>query len=127
MISPALEAFLSLKIKKRPLSSLPWSFKKLKYLKLAYITPLVYVSIAYIFLWLSGFGDLINTEIILQWSTELGINTTNQTLVIVVIVFLLLTVGVIKNLGATLSEEIGWRGFFIFELRKVMTLKHSPL
>ena len=38
-------------------------------------------------------------------------------------VFLLLTVGVVKNLGSTLGEEIGWRGFLIFELRKVMSFK----
>lgn len=45
---------------------------------------------------------------------------SNQTRVIIVIIFLLLTVGVIKNLGSTLGEEIGWRGFLIFELRKVV-------
>jgi membrane protease YdiL (CAAX protease family) len=30
---------------------------------------------------------------------------------------------VVKNLGSTLGEEIGWRGFLIFELRKVMSFK----
>ena len=123
MISPALASFITLKIRKRPISSLPWSLKELKYLKLSYITPLLYVSIAYAFIWLFGFGNLINTERITQWSHELGIAESNQTLVIIVMIFLLLTVGVIKNLGSTLGEEIGWRGFFIFELRKVMSFK----
>ena len=123
MISPAIAAFITLKIRKRPISSLPWSLKELKYLKLSYITPILYVSIAYVLIWLLGFGDLINTERILQWSDELGIDSSNQTLVIVVMIFLLLTVGVIKNLGSTLGEEIGWRGFLIFELRKVMSFK----
>ena len=123
MISPAIAAFITLKIRKRPISSLPWSLKELKYLKLSYITPILYVSIAYVLIWLLGFGDLINAERILQWSDELGIDSSNQTLVIVVMIFLLLTVGVIKNLGSTLGEEIGWRGFLIFELRKVMSFK----
>lgn len=123
MISPALAAFITLKIKKRPISSLPWSLKELKYVKLSYITPLLYVSIAYTLIWLFGFGNLINTERITQWSNELGIAESNQTLVIIVMIFLLLTVGVIKNLGSTLGEEIGWRGFLIFELRKVMSFK----
>lgn len=123
MISPALAAFITLKIKKRPISSLPWSLKELKYLKLSYITPILYVSIAYALIWLFGFGDLINTERITQWSNELGIAESNQTLLIIVMIFLLLTVGVIKNLGSTLGEEIGWRGFLIFELRKVMSFK----
>ena len=123
MISPTLAAFTTLKIKKRPISSLPWSLKELKYLKLSYITPILYVSIAYALIWLFGFGDLLNVERITQWSNELGIAESNQTLVIIVMIFLLLTVGVIKNLGSTLGEEIGWRGFLIFELRKVMSFK----
>ncbi len=123
MISPALAAFITLKIRKRPISSLPWSIRDLKYLKLSYITPLLYVSIAYVLIWLLGFGSLINTEKISEWSYELGIAESNQALVIIVMIFLLLTVGVIKNLGSTLGEEIGWRGFLIFELRKVMSFK----
>ena len=123
MLSPALATLITLKIRKRPISSLPWSLKELKYLKLSYITPLLYISIAYVLIWLLGFGKLINTEKIIKWSNELGIVGINQTLVIIVMVFLLLTVGVIKNLGSTLGEEIGWRGFLIFELRKVMSFK----
>ncbi|WP_339623318.1 type II CAAX endopeptidase family protein [uncultured Winogradskyella sp.] len=123
MMSPALASLFTLKIIKRPISSLPWSLKELKYLRLSYITPILYVSIAYALIWLFAFGNLINTKKILQWSNELGIESTNQTLVIVVMTLLLLTVGVIKNLGSTLGEEIGWRGFLIFELRKVMSFK----
>ncbi len=123
MISPALAAFITLKIKKRSISSLPWSIKELKYLKFSYITPILYVSIAYALIVLFGFGNLINTETVIQWSNELGIDDSNQTLVVTVMIFLLLTVGVIKNLGSTLGEEIGWRGFLIFELRKVMPFK----
>jgi len=123
MISPALASFITLKIRKRPISSLPWNLKELKYLKLSYITPILYVSIAYALIWLFGFGNLINSEKILQWSNELGIDSSNQTIVMIVMIFLLLTVGVVKNLGSTLGEEIGWRGFLIFELRKVMSFK----
>ncbi len=123
MISPALASFITLKIRKRPISSLPWNLKELKYLKLSYITPILYVTIAYVLIWLFGFGNLLNSERILQWSNELGIDSSNQTMLIITMVFLLLTVGVIKNLGSTLGEEIGWRGFLIFELRKVMPFK----
>jgi membrane protease YdiL (CAAX protease family) len=123
MMSPALAAFITLKIKKRPILSLPWSLKELKYLKLSYITPILYVTIAYVLIWLFGFGNLLNTENITQWSNELGLARFNQTLVLIVMIFLLLTVGVIKNLGSTLGEEIGWRGFLIFELRKVISFK----
>lgn len=123
MISPALASLITLKIIKRPISSLPWSLKELKYLKQSYITPILYVSIAYALIWLLDIGKLINSERVIQWSNELGIDDSNQSLVVVIMIFLLLTVGVIKNLGSTLGEELGWRGFFIFELRKVMSFK----
>lgn len=123
MICPALASFMTLRIRKRPISGLPWKLKELKYLRRAYLTPVLYVSIAYVLIWLFGFGSFVNTETVLDWSNELGIDNSGQTVVIAVMVFLLLTVGVIKNLGSTLGEEIGWRGFFIFELRKVMSFK----
>ena len=127
MISPTLAAFITLKIRKRSVFNLPWSLKELKYLKLSYFTPIFYVSIAYTLIWILGFGDLIKTETILKWSEELGIDNSNKTLVVVLMIFLLLTVGVIKNLGSTLGEEIGWRGFLIFELRKIMSFKKLTL
>ena len=123
MLSPALASFITLKIRKRPISSLPWRLMELKYLKRSYFTPILYVSIAYVLLWLFGFGSVINAETIMEWSVELGIDVSNQTLLMAVMIFLLLTVGVVKNLGSTLGEEIGWRGFLIFELRKVMSFK----
>jgi len=123
MLSPTLATFITLKIKKRPILSLPWRVNELKHIKLAYFTPILYVSIAYALIWLLGFGDIINIDRVTSWSNELGIDSTNQTLVIAVMIFLLLTVGVVKNLGATLGEEIGWRGFLIFELRKVMSFR----
>ena len=127
MISPSIAAFFTLLVKGRKLSSLPWSLKNIKYLKLSYVTPILYVSIAYFFIWLFGFGDFANMERVTRWSKELGLEGVNQSLVIGIMIFLLLTVGVIKNLGSTLGEEIGWRGFLIFELKKVMSFRMLSL
>lgn len=123
MLSPALAAMLTLIIQKRPLSQLPWSLKELRYLKLAYVSPVVYISLAYFIIWMFGFGQFYNTNSIIEWSKELGIDESNPILVAFVMIFLLATVGVVKNIGSTLGEEIGWRGFFIFELRKIFSFK----
>lgn len=127
MISPALAAMITLRILKRPLSDLPWRLKKSKYLAYAYVTPVVYIGLAYVMIWLFGFGDFFNGNQILEWSEELGIDPSNPFLVVMVMVFLLATVGVVKNIGSTLGEEIGWRGFFIFELRKIYSFKWVSL
>lgn len=123
MLCPTLATFITLKIRKRSIFSLPWKIKNLRFIKVSYFIPIIYVSLAYTLIGLFGFGDFLNNERILKWSEELGIDSTNQTIVILLMIFLLLTVGVVKNLGATLGEEIGWRGFLIFELRKLMSFK----
>ncbi|OSY89345.1 abortive infection protein [Tenacibaculum holothuriorum] len=127
MISPSLATFATLLVKGKKLSVLPWKLKSLKYLKLSYLTPILYVTLAYFFIWIFGFGDFFSLERVTRWSEELGLEEANQSLVIGLMIFLLLTVGVVKNLGSTLGEEIGWRGFLIFELRKVMSFRMLSL
>ncbi|EAR01968.1 CPBP family intramembrane glutamic endopeptidase [Maribacter sp. HTCC2170] len=119
MLSPALAAFVTLKIKGRPLSSLPWSLKRLKHLRLSYIIPVLYIAIAYALIWVFGFGTVWNENTLQDWASTLGFENSGSSNIIIAMVFLFATVGVVKNLGSTLGEEIGWRGFFIFELRKV--------
>lgn len=127
MLSPAASAMITLKILKRPLSELPWGLKEFKYLRYAYLTPVFYISIAYILIWSLGFGSFLNTDQIIDWAKELGIDTSRSYVVVAMMIFLLATVGVVKNIGSTLGEEIGWRGFFIFELRKIFSFKWVSL
>ncbi|MCB1025360.1 MAG: CPBP family intramembrane metalloprotease [Acidobacteria bacterium] len=121
MLSPALAAFVTLKIKGRPISSLPWNLKEWKYLRLAYLIPVLYIALAYSLIWVLGIGNIFDESTILDWAKELGLEKDNTSIVIILMVVLLATVGVVKNLGSTLGEEIGWRGFLIFELRKVLS------
>ena len=123
MMSPALAALLTLKIQKRPLSELPWSLKELKFLKFSYLSPMVYISLAYILIWILGLGQFYDISRILEWGKELGLEASSPLLVASVMITLLASVGVVKNIGSTLGEEIGWRGFFIFELRKIFSFK----
>ncbi|WP_299104505.1 type II CAAX endopeptidase family protein [uncultured Tenacibaculum sp.] len=127
MIAPSLATFVTLLIKGKSFASLPWGLKKFSFLKRGYAVPLLYVSIAYFFIWIFGVANFINLEKITTWSKELGLEGANEILVATVMIVLLLTVGVIKNLGSTLGKEIGWRGFLIFELRKVLSFNKVVL
>lgn len=121
MMCPAIASFITLKLTSRSISSLPWGLKNLSYLKLSYVLPMAYVAISYVLIWIFGFGNVLNQDTITDWSQELGMSDFNGSVIIITMVVLLAIVGVIKNIGSTLGEEIGWRGFFIYELRKVFS------
>ncbi len=124
MWCPAIAAIITLKLKGRSISSLHWNWGNWKYIRLSYFVPALYVLITYILIWLFGLGGLPNEEIVLEWAKELGligIGTLKPTFAVIIGVILLGTVGVIRSMATTLGEEIGWRGFFIYELRKVLS------
>ena len=124
MWSPAVAAILTLKLTGRPIASLPWNWGHWKYIRLSYWVPALYVLLTYLLIWIFHLGGLANTQMILEWAEEIGlvgIGTLSPVFSIIVAVVLLGTVGVIRAMATTLGEEIGWRGFFIQELRKVLS------
>ncbi|WP_346861209.1 type II CAAX endopeptidase family protein [uncultured Draconibacterium sp.] len=123
MWCPAIAAMITLKLKGRSISSLNWNWGNWKYIRFSYFVPALYGIITYVFIWIFGLGKLANKEAITEWAKELGltgIGTLNPTAIIIIAVILLGTVEVIRAAATTLGEEIGWRGFFIYELRKVL-------
>ncbi len=124
MWCPAIAAFITLKIKGRKISSLNWNWGDWKYIRLSYFIPALSGLITYILIWIFGFGNLANAEVITEWAKELqlmGIGTLDTIPIVVIAILLLGTVEVIRSAATTLGEEIGWRGFFIYELRKVFS------
>lgn len=123
MWCPAIATLITMKLKKRPISSLNWNWGDWKYIRQSYFVPALYGIITYILIWTFGFGKLATEESITAWAKDIGligIGTLNPTWIIIIAVALLGTVEVIRSAATTLGEEIGWRGFFIYELRKVL-------
>ena len=124
MWCPAIAAFITMKIKGRKISSLNWNWGNWKYIRLSYFVPALYGIITYALIWIFGFGNLANEETIIDWGMELGlfgIGTLNPTSITIIAIILVGTVEVVRASATTLGEEIGWRGFFIYELRKVLS------
>lgn len=124
MWCPAIATFITLKIKGRKVSSLKWNWGDWKYIRLSYFIPALYSIITYVIIWLFGFGNLVNANEITSWAEELGltgIGTLNTPSILIIAILLLGTVAVVRAMATTLGEEIGWRGFFIYELRKVLS------
>lgn len=124
MWCPAIAAIITLKLKGRSISSLNWNWPGWHYIRMSYLVPALYVIITYVLIWIFGLGSLANEETILDWAKEInliGIGTLDPSVAVIVGVLLLGTVGVIRAMATTLGEEIGWRGFLIYELRKVLS------
>lgn len=124
MWCPAIAALITLKLKGRSISTLHWNWGSWNYIRLSYFVPAFYALSTYALIWIFGFGGLAGGEIILDWAKDLGligIGTLNPTTAAIVGVSLLGTLGVVRAMATTLGEEIGWRGFFIYELRKVLS------
>ena len=124
MWCPAIATIITLKIKGRKISSLNWNWGDWKYIRWSYFIPALYGVITYVLIWIFGFGNLANSEAITEWGKELGlfgIGTLSPTSITIIAIMLLATIEVIRASTTTLGEEIGWRGFFIYELRKVLS------
>jgi membrane protease YdiL (CAAX protease family) len=124
MWCPAIAAIITLKIKGRSISSLNWNWGNWKYIRLSYFIPALYVFVTYSLIWVLGFGGFASGESIMRWAEEqglVGIGTLSPTLAIIIGAILLASIGVIKAMSTVLGEEIGWRGFLIYEARKVLS------
>lgn len=119
MWCPAIAAFLTLRLTGRRIASLPWSIGNWRDNIQSYLVPVAYVTISYGIAWAAGFGGALDSDTISGWSEELGLSDS-PVVAAVLMVALLATIQFAKSLGTIAGEEIGWRGFFIWELRKVM-------
>ena len=124
MWCPAIAAIITLKITGRSISSLNWKWPDWKYIQWSYLVPALYATITYGLIWIIGFGSIANDQAVLVWAEEIGligIGTLSPSVAVVAGVLLLGSIGVIRAMATTLGEEIGWRGYFIYELRKVLS------
>jgi len=124
MWCPAIATIITLKLKGRSISSLNWKWGNWYFIRLSYLVPALYAIMTYGLIWIFGLGSLANKETIIEWAKEIGltgIGTLSPSVAVIVGLLLLGTVGVIRAMATTLGEEIGWRGFFVYELRKVLS------
>jgi uncharacterized protein len=94
-----------------------WGWDKTKYQFASYWIPLAYASAVYLPLWIAGFRNFHAATLGLV-ARRLGIHSAASS---VVIDFLLIaTLGVAGSCISALGEELGWRGFLVPQLAKIM-------
>lgn len=127
MMTPALAAFATLKLRGRSISALPWQWGSHRANWAGYLIPVFYVSVAYGLIWVSGLGGFGNPETLEEWRGALGLPEMSVWAVAAIMIVLMAVVQFVKSLGTIAGEEIGWRGFLVWELRKLMSFEATCL
>ena len=118
MWSPGISALLTMKILGRPLSGLGWKWGETKYLVWSYLIPIVYALIAYLVIWIAGWGGWYSKDMVSALTKSFGLGEIGDGATIVFYIILLGIFGTIRSASSALGEEIGWRGFLVPELYK---------
>jgi len=120
MWSPALAAFVTKRIFGERLGELPWKWGGARYAWLGYLIPLAYALPVYVLVWLTGLGGFADSEFVRQTAEQFGWANLSPGVTLTLFVLLTATLGLVGKTSRALGEEIGWRGFLVPELSKVV-------
>jgi membrane protease YdiL (CAAX protease family) len=126
MWSPALAAFATKGIFGESIRELPWKWGNARYAWLGYVIPILYTVPVYVIVWLSGLGAF-NVAFLQKTAAEFGWKNFPPGITLTLFVLITATIGLIPKLSRALGEEIGWRGFLVPELAKVVSFPKVAL
>ncbi|WP_199609611.1 CPBP family intramembrane glutamic endopeptidase [Flocculibacter collagenilyticus] len=121
MLSVGAATIATCIVRKRSLASLGWHWGEWKYQWMSYLIPCFIALIAYLFIWLLGFGDFYNTEFLLDQKEKYRLNDWSNFSTFLFHIALVASVSFVVSLPSILGEEIGWRGLLVSELSKLMS------
>jgi membrane protease YdiL (CAAX protease family) len=121
MLAVGVATILTCLIRKQNLSTLGWGWGSWKYQWMSYLLPLGIAFVAYLIIWIAGFGAWYNSEFVIQQTQDYNLNGWSETSVIIFHLALTATYSFVMLLPSVLGEELGWRGFLVPELAKFMS------
>ena len=123
MWSPALAVFATKAIFRERIRHLPWAWGGARYGWLAYLIPLAYALPVYLFVWLTGLGTFADRDFLDRTVNGFGWQNFPPALTLLLFVLITATLGMVGKISRALGEEIGWRGFLVPELSKVVSFR----
>ena len=127
MWCPGISALITMKILNRNISDLGWKWGKTKYQLWSYLIPLLYSLIAYLIIWVFGWGGFYDKEFVVRLTDSFGFGAIGSGFVIAFYFILFGIFGTIRSASSALGEEIGWRGFLVPELYKTQGFTKTSL
>ena len=127
MLSVGVATILTCLVRKKDLASLGWAWGNWKYQWLSYLLPLVIASLAYLTIWITGWGGWYNTGFILELIQDYNLPDWSGAGIIVFHLLLTASYSFILLLPSVLGEEIGWRGFLVPELARFMSFTNVAI
>lgn len=120
MWSPGLSALLTKRIFGEPISDLPWKWGGARYAWLAYLIPLAYALPVYLVAWFTPLGGFLPADFVKTTAAQFGWSDFPPGIVLPLFVVFTATLGLVAKTSRAFGEEIGWRGFLVPELNKVV-------
>src|SRR5438552_8094651 len=121
MWSPALAALATKTMFGESIRELPWRFGSSRYAWLGYLIPIAYALPVYLVVWLSGLGAFADLDFVRKTAAQFGWSNFPPGLALALFILLTATLGMVGKTSRALGEEIGWRGFLVPELAKVVS------
>lgn len=118
MWCPGIAALLVCWFTRKPLTELGFELPRWKYLAMGFGYPLLAIAFGYIAIWLCGFGALDVDAYAASIARRFTLPEASVALRVAIGVAVTLSVGMLAEMGRSLGEEIGWRGFLVGEMLK---------
>ncbi|MFA5852004.1 MAG: type II CAAX endopeptidase family protein [Spirochaetales bacterium] len=122
MWCPAFGAIIASLLFKRPLREMGFFPGKPKFLLAAYLAPIAAGLIVYGLVWLSGLGGFSSEAL-----SGMPNGTSGSAQALVATIARQMTFGFAMSVMSAFGEELGWRGFLVPEMSKIMGFGKTAL
>lgn len=127
MWCPGISAIITSLLLKRNIALLGWQWGQTRFQLWSYLTPFFYACVAYVIIWIAGWGLFYDEEFVARIASSFGFEGMPTALVILFYVVIMGLYGLPGSVSSGLGEEIGWRGFLVPELYKSMGYTKTSL